>query len=55
MSTAAGACLCGGIAFDAALPSKCVAHCHCTRCRRAQGAAFVTVELGGSLPRKPAP
>jgi hypothetical protein len=24
------------------LPSKWVAHCHCSRCRRAHGAAFVT-------------
>jgi hypothetical protein len=39
---ARGACLCGGVSFSALLPSKWVAHCHCTRCRRAHGAAFVT-------------
>ena len=28
--------------LQARLPSKWVAHCHCTWCRRAHGAAFVT-------------
>ena len=37
-----GSCLCGAVRFAARLPSKWVAHCHCTRCRRAHGAAFVT-------------
>ena len=37
-----GSCLCGAVSFVAALPSKWVAHCHCTRCQRAHGAAFVT-------------
>ena len=37
-----GACLCGAVRFSAQLPSKWVAHCHCSRCRRAHGAAFVT-------------
>lgn len=41
-SSASGSCLCGAVAFSAALPSKWVAHCHCTRCQRAHGAAFVT-------------
>lgn len=41
-SEARGACLCGGVSFTASLPSKWVAHCHCTRCQRAHGAAFVT-------------
>ena len=40
--TANGACLCGAIRFAAQLPSKWVAHCHCTYCRRAHGAPFVT-------------
>jgi hypothetical protein len=39
---AAGQCLCGAVRFNAGLPSKWVAHCHCTRCQRAHGAAFVT-------------
>jgi hypothetical protein len=42
MSKASGRCLCGGLAFEAALPSKWVAHCHCSMCRRGSGAAFVT-------------
>ena len=44
MSAAAtrGRCLCGAVAFTAALPSKWAAHCHCTLCQRAHGAAFVT-------------
>lgn len=37
-----GSCLCGRVRFTARLPSKWVAHCHCTFCRRAHGAAFVT-------------
>jgi hypothetical protein len=42
MSIASGACLCRGVEFRVELPSKWVAHCHCTMCRRAHGAAFVT-------------
>ena len=42
MTTAHGRCLCGDIQFTATLPSKWVAHCHCTMCQRAHGAAFVT-------------
>jgi hypothetical protein len=41
-TVAHGACLCGGVSFAATLPSLWVAHCHCTRCQRAHGAAFVT-------------
>ena len=37
-----GSCLCGDVAFSAALPTLWVAHCHCSFCRRAHGAAFVT-------------
>ena len=39
---ASGACLCGELRFSFDLPSKWVAHCHCSLCRRAHGAAFVT-------------
>ena len=39
---ARGSCLCGAVRFVAALPTKWVAHCHCTYCRRAHGAPFVT-------------
>ncbi len=40
--TAPGGCLCGAVRFRVRLPSRWVAHCHCSRCRRAHGAAFVT-------------
>lgn len=39
---ARGSCLCAAVRFRVSLPSKWVAHCHCTYCRRAHGAAFVT-------------
>lgn len=35
-------CLCGAVRLRATLPTKWVAHCHCTYCRRAHGAPFVT-------------
>lgn len=41
-TSARGTCLCGAVGFEAGLPSKWVAHCHCSMCRRAHGAAFVT-------------
>lgn len=41
-SSVHGACLCGEVSFDAPLPTRWVAHCHCSDCRRAHGAAFVT-------------
>lgn len=37
-----GACLCGAVSFVVEPPSNWVAHCHCSMCRRAHGAAFVT-------------
>ena len=37
-----GACLCGAVRFRIALPPKWVAHCHCSMCRRAHGAPYVT-------------
>ena len=40
--SANGSCLCGAIHFSILLPSKWAAHCHCTMCQRAHGAAFVT-------------
>lgn len=42
MQTARGSCLCGDIRFRLDLPSQWVAHCHCSLCRRAHGAGFVT-------------
>lgn len=41
-SVARGSCLCGAVRFRVDLPSKWIAHCHCTFCRRAHGSAFVT-------------
>ena len=38
----AGGCLCGAIKFEVKLPSKWCAHCHCSMCRRAHGAPYVT-------------
>jgi hypothetical protein len=40
--TAIGACLCGAVGFELEPPSNWVAHCHCSMCRRAHGAPFVT-------------
>jgi hypothetical protein len=38
----AGGCLCGAVRFEVTPPTKWCAHCHCSLCRRAHGAAFVT-------------
>ena len=40
--TAEGACLCGEVQIEVTLPSLESTHCHCSTCRRAHGAAFVT-------------
>ncbi len=40
--TIPGACLCGAVRFEVDGPLERVAHCHCSICRRAHGAAFVT-------------
>ena len=37
-----GGCLCGAVRFEVRPPTKWCAHCHCSLCRRAHGAAFVT-------------
>ena len=37
-----GSCFCGTITFSADLPSKWCAHCHCSMCRKAHGAGYVT-------------
>lgn len=37
-----GACLCGAVRFELDPPTKFVAHCHCSMCRRAHGAPVVT-------------
>ena len=38
----AGSCLCGEVEFEYWAPSLWCAHCHCSLCRRAHGAALVT-------------
>ena len=42
MTTAHAQCLCGEVKLETTLPSLWAAHCHCSLCRRAHGAAFVT-------------
>ena len=37
-----GGCFCGAVRYSIGLPPLWVAHCHCSMCRRAQGAGFVT-------------
>lgn len=37
-----GRCLCGAVRFRVTPPTLWSAHCHCTLCQRAHGAAFVT-------------
>ncbi len=37
-----GGCLCGEIRYEVQTPTKWCSHCHCSMCRRAHGAAFVT-------------
>lgn len=41
-NTISGGCLCTACQFEVRLPSKWCAHCHCTMCRKAHGAGFVT-------------
>jgi hypothetical protein len=42
MSEAQGGCLCGAVRFRLQWPSLWAAHCHCSLCQRAHGAAYVT-------------
>lgn len=42
MSDYSGSCLCGKVIYEVSKPIKFVAHDHCSICRRAHGAAFVT-------------
>jgi len=39
---AAGSCLCGAVRFEVGAEPKWVAHCHCSMCRRAHAAGYVT-------------
>lgn len=42
MQTARGSCLCGGVRFEVGSPSRVCAHCHCSQCRKAHAAPYVT-------------
>ena len=42
MSVVRGSCLCGGVAFEMTGKPMRVAHCHCSRCRKARGTANAT-------------
>lgn len=37
-----GSCLCKAVTYEIAGPFKMVGNCHCSLCRKAHGAAFVT-------------
>ena len=37
-----GSCLCGAVTWTLAGPLSSMFHCHCSRCRKAHGAAFAT-------------
>jgi hypothetical protein len=37
-----GSCFCGAVRFRITLPTRFCAHCHCSMCRRAHGAGYVT-------------
>lgn len=41
-TTVDGECFCGAVRFSIELPTLFCGHCHCTMCRRAHGAGFVT-------------
>ncbi len=41
-TSARGGCFCGAVRFEIELPTLYCAHCHCSMCRRAHGAGFVT-------------
>ncbi len=36
-----GSCLCGAVAYEARLPLAKFVHCHCSRCRKASGSAYL--------------
>lgn len=40
-----GSCLCGQNQFEISQPAVDTHHCHCSICRRLQGAAFVTLSI----------
>ncbi len=38
-----GSCLCGDVAFEVDGPLEQIGHCHCSMCRKFNGAAFATI------------
>jgi hypothetical protein len=42
MTDIVGSCLCGAVTFNVKPPTSKFVHCHCSRCRKATGAAFAT-------------
>jgi hypothetical protein len=40
--TVSGSCLCRAVQFEVELPTLFCGHCHCSMCRRAHGAGYVT-------------
>jgi hypothetical protein len=40
--TARGGCLCGAVAYEIDLPADRFVNCHCSRCRKATGAAHAS-------------
>ena len=42
-----GGCLCGAVRFTARLSKREMSVCHCDRCRRWSGGAFMAVETDG--------
>lgn len=43
-----GSCLCGAVTYEVTAPFQFLGNCHCSLCRKAHGAAFVT---WGIVPR----
>jgi hypothetical protein len=43
-----GSCLCGAVRYEASAPLEEIHHCHCSRCRKAHGAAFATYARAAS-------
>jgi hypothetical protein len=41
-SPVSGSCFCGAVRFEVDMPTLFCGHCHCSMCRRSNGAAFVT-------------
>jgi len=46
--TVHGSCLCGTVTFEIAPPFRIMAHCHCSRCRKATGTGHATNLLVGT-------